>query len=86
MAVRIRLTRFGKKNTPIFRIVAVDGRKKRDGAYLENLGTYNPVTGSLEQFHEDRINYWISKGAIETDTVKKLHKQHKKTAQPASAE
>ncbi len=76
MAVRIRLARIGTKNTPFYRIVAIDGRKKRDGAFLENLGTYDPLKGSLVQFHVERINDWVSKGAVVSDAVKKLQKLH----------
>jgi len=76
MAVRIRLARIGTKNAPFYRIVAIDGRKKRDGAFLENLGTYDPIKGSLIQFHVEKINEWISKGAIPSDAVKKLQKLH----------
>lgn len=84
MAVKIRLSRIGKKNVPFYRIVAVDGRKKRDGAHLENLGTYDPIKGELIQFHDDRIQDWISKGAIPSDTVKRLQKLYRKsnTQQP----
>lgn len=77
MAVKIRLSRIGRKNAPIYRIVAVDERKKRDGASLEVLGTYNPFTKEFVQFHEDRILAWVAQGAIPTDAVKKLHKQYK---------
>lgn len=78
MAVKIRLARIGKKNIPFYRIVAIDSRKKRDGAFLENLGTYDPVKGTLIQFHPERIEEWVSKGAIVSDTVKKIQKLHKK--------
>lgn len=78
MAVKIRLSRIGKKNTPIWRIVAIDSRKKRDGAFLENLGTYNPINKELVQFHAERISDWVSKGAICSDTVEKLFKMNKK--------
>jgi small subunit ribosomal protein S16 len=77
MAVRIRLSRIGTKHDPYFRIVAVDSRKKRDGAFLENLGTYNAIKTELVQFHEERINHWISLGAQPSDTVKKLHRMYK---------
>ncbi len=76
MAVRIRLARIGTKNAPVYRIVAIDSKKKRDGAFLENLGTYDPIKGSLVQFHVERINDWVSKGAIPSDAVKKLQKLH----------
>jgi small subunit ribosomal protein S16 len=77
MAVRIRLSRVGKKNAPFSRIVALDGRKKRDGAYLEDLGTYDNINSKLVHFHEERINYWISVGAQPSETVKRLHRQYK---------
>jgi len=78
MAVKIRFSRVGKKNAPYYRIVAIDSRKKRDGAFLENLGTYNPVNGKMEQYHPERVQAWISKGAVLTDAVKKLQKKIQK--------
>lgn len=74
MAVKIRLSRIGKTNRPYWRVVAVDSRKKRDGAFLENLGTYDPIKHEVVQLHVDRIDEWVSKGAICSDTVKKLIK------------
>ena len=56
MAVRIRLARMGKKKAPMYRIVAIDKRNKRDGAFLENLGTYNPLSGELVQFHAEKLS------------------------------
>ncbi|NBQ17603.1 30S ribosomal protein S16 [bacterium] len=78
MAVKIRLSRVGKKKAPIYKIVAVHGRNKRDGEYLENLGTYNPLTGDIIQFHAEKLNDWISKGAQPTDTVKRITQQYKR--------
>lgn len=75
MSVRIRLARIGKKKAPFFRIVAIDKRNKRDGEYLENLGTYNPLTGEFVQFHADKIQAWLDKGAVPSETVIKLQKQ-----------
>ncbi len=80
MAVKIRLARIGKIHAPLYRIVAIDSRKKRDGEALDILGTYNPLTGDIVQFHNDRINEWIAKGAVVTDAVKKLQKLHGKSA------
>lgn len=80
MAVKIRFTRVGKKHAPVYRIVAVDSRKKRDGEYLENLGTYNPLTKEIVQWHEERIQHWVSVGAIVTDSVKRLQKIKSKQA------
>lgn len=77
MAVKIRFARVGKKHAPIYRIVAIDSRRKRDGRCLENLGTYNPKTKELVQFHDDRVSHWISLGATPTDAVTRLIKIHK---------
>ena len=72
MAVKIRFARIGKKHAPIYRIVAIDSRRKRDGMFLENLGTYNPKTKQIVQLHDDRVAHWISVGAIPTDAVARL--------------
>lgn len=77
MSVRIRFARIGKKKAPFYRIVAIDSRVKRDGKFLENLGTYNPLSGEIVQFHADRIEDWINKGAIPSDTVVKLQRRAK---------
>ena len=86
MAVKIRFTRIGKKHAPVYRIVAVDSRKKRDGEYLENLGTYNPLTKEIIQWHEERIAHWVSVGAILTDSVKRLQKIKSKKATTVAVE
>ena len=83
MAVKIRLARIGKKHAPFYRIVAIDSRKKRDGAFLEDLGTYDALNASLVHFHEDRVNHWIGLGAQQSETVKKLHRMHKESAATA---
>lgn len=80
MAVKIRFSRIGKKHAPVYRIVAVDSRKKRDGKYLENLGTYNPLTKEIVQFHDDRVAYWVSVGAVINDSVQRLMKIRQKVA------
>ncbi len=85
MAVKIRFSRTGKKHVPFYSIVAVDSRKKRDGAVLEDLGTYDPLKGKLVTFHEERINYWLSVGAVPTDVVKRVHKVFKKGASKTEA-
>lgn len=60
--------RIGTKKRPFYRVVAVDERKKRTGAYLENLGTYNPLTSPKEIIlKQDRIDDWIKKGAVLSD-------------------
>lgn len=76
MAVKIRFARIGKKHAPQYRIVAIDERRKRDGQFIENLGTYNPVTDEIVQFHTDRIQYWVSQGAQMSDSVRRLHKHY----------
>jgi len=78
MSVRIRLARVGKKNAPMFRIVATDRRKMTKSMGIENLGTYNPATGTYVQFRIDRYEDWITKGALPTDSVKKLYDAFKK--------
>ena len=80
MSVSIRLARIGKKKAPFYRIVAVDKRKKRDGEYLENLGTYNPLTGEVIQFHAVQFQAWVDKGAIPSDTVLRIQKKHVKAS------
>jgi small subunit ribosomal protein S16 len=75
MAVKIRLSRIGKTNRPYWRIVAVDARRKRDGAFLENLGTYDPIKHELVQFHTDKLEAWVAQGAVCTPAVLKLIKR-----------
>ena len=77
MAVKIRLSRLGRKNRPYWRVVAVDSRKKRDGAFLDDLGTYDPIKHDMVQLNNEKINEWVSKGAICSPTVKKLIKNNK---------
>lgn len=79
MAVKIRLSRIGTTNSPMFRVVAIDSRSKRDGKALDILGTYNPRSGEFVKFEFDKIEEWISKGAIPTESVKKLKKRYKKS-------
>ena len=80
MAVKIRLSRIGKKGLPIYRIVAVDSRKKRDGAFLEDLGTYDSVAKNIVCIRQERIDAWVGKGAIVVDSVKKICKLNKKSS------
>jgi small subunit ribosomal protein S16 len=85
MAVKIRLSRIGTKNRPFYRIIATDGRKQRDGAVLANVGTYDPVKGSVIQFYEDIYQSWLAKGAIASDSAKKIYRLYKKSGSSASA-
>lgn len=72
MAVHIRFQRVGKKKKPLYRLVAVDSRKRRDGKPLEILGNYNPCSdkGSGLVFKKERLQYWISVGALTSDRVR----------------
>ena len=75
LAVRIRLTRVGARNNPIWRVVAADQRSPRDGRFIEVLGHYNPQTEpSTIELDEQKLRGWIEKGAQPTGTVKKLMK------------
>jgi len=75
MAVKIRLSRTGKKNAPSFRIVAIDSRSPRDGRALEILGHYNPsMTPPSFEVKKARLEYWQSVGAQMTEAVEKLLK------------
>ena len=78
MAVKIRLARIGKKHVPFYRVVAIDSRKKRDGEYLQDLGTYDALNSSLVRFDTEGINSWVAKGAVVVDSVKRLQRLHKK--------
>jgi len=76
MSVKIRLARHGAKKRPFYRIVAADGQCPRDGKFLENLGTYNPLNTPAEvTLKADRVQYWIGQGATPTDTVKSILKK-----------
>jgi small subunit ribosomal protein S16 len=77
--------RTGAKKRPSYRIVVKEKQSKRDGAYLENLGTYNPTRDPAEiKLDMSRVNYWIEKGAQPTDTVDRLIKANAK-AEPAAS-
>ena len=73
MAVAIRLSRGGAKKRPYYRIVAADSRKPRDGKYLEQIGTYNPLLAKDDEgrvkLNEDRARYWLGVGAQPSDRV-----------------
>ncbi len=76
MSVKIRLARHGAKKKPFYRIVVADSESPRDGRFLENVGTYNPLIDPAEvSLKQERIQYWIEQGAIPTDTVKSLLKK-----------
>jgi len=73
MPVKIRLTRMGKKKQPSYRVVVVDSRKPRDGAYIEQIGRYDPrAEPSVVEINNERALDWLQKGAQPTERAKKL--------------
>jgi small subunit ribosomal protein S16 len=84
MAVRIRMKRVGTKNAPYFRIVVADSRSPRDGKFIEEIGTYQPLkSGENYKLDLERAKYWVSKGAQPSDTVASFMKKLAKVAVPA---
>jgi len=76
MAVKIRLARHGATKKPYYRIVVTDSESKRDGRFLENVGTYDPKANPIKvTLKADRLQYWLGKGATPTDTVRSLLKK-----------
>ena len=83
--VKIRLLRIGAKKQPKYRIVATDEQKKRDGAFIEMLGSYNPMSEPPEiVLKKDRYEYWISVGAQPTKSAHDLVKRYEKTSRVPS--
>lgn len=73
MSVSLRLQRHGTTHRPFYKLVATDSRDRRDGHYIEALGTYDAVSNPHKMdFDMERIAYWQSKGAILSDTVRSL--------------
>lgn len=80
MAVKIRLARYGAKKKPYYRVVVADAEAKRDGRFLEIIGTYDPNQDpAAVSIKKDRLDEWLARGALPTDTVASLIK---KTATP----
>jgi small subunit ribosomal protein S16 len=76
MAVKIRLRRMGAKRAPFYRVVVADSRYPRDGRFIEELGTYNPMKDPAEvKIDSEKAKKWLSNGAQPTDTVKALLKK-----------
>lgn len=90
MSVRIRLSRGGSKKRPFYRVVAADQRAPRDGRFIERLGSYNPMLPQdhAERFmiNEERVKYWLSKGAQPTERLEKLLSKLGLVAAPALRE
>jgi small subunit ribosomal protein S16 len=78
------MKRVGAKNNPVFRIVVADGRSPRDGKFLEEIGTYQPLKkGDNFTLDTERAQYWISKGAQPSDTVASFLRKKARTAAAA---
>ena len=77
MAVKIRLRRMGAKKAPFYRVVVADSRYPRDGRFIEEIGTYNPLTDpATVNIDAEKAKKWIGNGAQPTDTVNALLKKN----------
>ncbi|MEG1527786.1 MAG: 30S ribosomal protein S16 [Clostridia bacterium] len=73
MAVKMRMTRLGSNKTPFYRVVVTDSRTARDGAYIDLLGTYDPLKNPAEiKLDEEKVKLWLAKGVTPSDTVRDL--------------
>lgn len=82
MSTKIRLKRLGTKRRPAYRIVVMDSRAPRDGRAIEEVGIYQPISGSEAdqvRFDEEKIKAWLEKGAQPTPTVRQLLNKHNLT-------
>src|SRR5947208_17050011 len=76
MALKIRLSKVGSVHQPLYRVVVTEARSRRDGAAVENLGTYHPGTkGNPIKLKLERVDYWLSKGAKPTNTMNAMIKK-----------
>ncbi|HVS50733.1 MAG TPA: 30S ribosomal protein S16 [Opitutaceae bacterium] len=81
MALKIRLTKVGSVHQPLYRVVVAEARSRRDGAAVENLGTYRPGDkGSPINVNLERVDYWLSKGAKPTNTMHAMIKKARRSA------
>ncbi len=81
MALKIRLTKVGSVHQPLYRVVVAEARSRRDGAAVENLGTYRPGDkGSPINLKMERVEYWLSKGALPTNTMHAMIKKARRAA------
>jgi len=86
VAVRIRLSRIGRKKVPGYRLVVADSRSKRDGRVIEIVGHYNPRDDrSALTLKRERVDYWLEKGALPTETVAVLLKKASRAAQASKS-
>ena len=81
MALKIRLTKVGSVHQPLYRVVVAEARSRRDGAAVENLGTYRPGSkGNPINVDLARVDYWLSKGAKPTNTMHAMIKKARRSA------
>lgn len=86
MAVKIRLARAGAKKHPYYHVVATDSASRRDGRFIEAVGSYDPTAQPAKvQFDDERLDHWLNCGAQPTATVAQLIRNHKKQAAAAKA-
>jgi small subunit ribosomal protein S16 len=88
--VTIRLARHGAKKSPFYHIVVAPSRNRRDGRHIERLGYFNPVAKGKDastpcRINQERVAYWISKGASTSDTVREILRKYANTNTSASA-
>ncbi len=86
MALKIRLTKVGSVHQPLYRVVVAEARSRRDGDPVEFLGTYTPKTkGNPINLKLDRVEYWLGKGALPTNTMHAMIKKARRSAAAAPA-
>jgi small subunit ribosomal protein S16 len=86
MSVKIRLKRIGAKNAPVYRVVIADSRSPRDGKFIEEVGTYQPLKKDNNfAINLQRVEYWLSKGAQPSETVASFIKKTRKATPPPAA-
>ena len=86
MALKIRLTKVGSVHQPLYRVVVAEARSRRDGAAVENLGTYRPGSkGNPISVNLERVDYWLSKGAKPTNTMHAMIKKARRASAAAPA-
>jgi small subunit ribosomal protein S16 len=87
--VTIRLARGGAKKRPFYHVVVTDSRSRRDGRYIERVGFFNPIGGGTEprlQLDQERVQYWISKGAQTSDRVASLLREQRRAQPPVAVQ
>ena len=85
--VKLRLRRIGNRNRPVYRVVVADQRLPRDGRFIEEIGTYNPLQKDNNyRLDLDRVDYWLGVGAQASDTVASFIKKARKAADESPAE